>query len=169
MENEEDRLVNATHLWWEVLLEAVLVGGAWQHQLLRWASSPIAKLPMFSKRGQLSQSRCHHPGPLSSEQKRHVNFFHLNFLCLPSSPGLSQGQTRWNRASTVQNKEKTRVCPRFSPGFSRGQARWNPWDKPGSSQDQPDKKVYVYVPFSCLIFGDRISHFYVFLCHFKPL
>ena len=26
----------------------------------------------------------------------------------------------------------------------------NPRTKPGSSQDQPDKRVYVYVPFSCL-------------------
>ena len=34
-------------------------------------------------------------GPISkdSERKRHINFFHINFLCRPSSPGLSQGQT----------------------------------------------------------------------------
>ena len=31
--------------------------------------------------------------PKTSERKRHINFFHINFLCLPSSPGLSQGQT----------------------------------------------------------------------------
>ena len=29
----------------------------------------------------------------SSERKRHINFFHINFLCRPASPGLSQGQT----------------------------------------------------------------------------
>ena len=37
-----------------------------------------------------------------------------------------------------------RVCPRDKPGEIPG-------TNPGSSQDQPDKKVYVYVPFSCLI------------------
>ena len=38
-----------------------------------------------------------------------------------------------------------RVCPRDKPGEIPG-------TNPGSSQDQPDKKVYVYVAFSCLIF-----------------
>ena len=28
-----------------------------------------------------------------SERKRHINFIHINFLCRPSSPGLSLGQT----------------------------------------------------------------------------
>ena len=36
-----------------------------------------------------------------------------------------------------------RICPRDKPGEIPG-------TNPGSSQDQPDKKVYVYVPFSCL-------------------
>ena len=36
-----------------------------------------------------------------------------------------------------------RICPRDKPGEI-------PATNPGSSQDQPDKKVYVYVPFSCL-------------------
>ena len=28
-----------------------------------------------------------------SERKRHINYFHINFLCRPSPPGLSLGQT----------------------------------------------------------------------------
>ena len=40
-------------------------------------------------------------GSQFSERKRHLNFSHINFLCRPSSPGLSQGQTRVCRASTV--------------------------------------------------------------------
>ena len=36
-----------------------------------------------------------------------------------------------------------RICPRDKPGEIPGA-------NPGSSQDQPDKKVHVYVPFSCL-------------------
>ena len=39
-----------------------------------------------------------------------------------------------------------RVCPKDKPGEIPG-------TNPGSSQDQPDKKVYVYVPFSCLSEG----------------
>ena len=37
-----------------------------------------------------------------SERKRHINFFHINFLCRPSSPGLSLGFHR--------------VCPRDKSG-----------------------------------------------------
>ena len=37
-----------------------------------------------------------------------------------------------------------RICPRDKPGEIPG-------TNPGSSLDQPDKKVYIYVPFSCLI------------------
>ena len=36
-----------------------------------------------------------------------------------------------------------RVCPGDKPGEIPG-------TNPGSSQDQPDKIIYVYVPFSCL-------------------
>ena len=36
-----------------------------------------------------------------------------------------------------------RICPRDKPGEIPG-------TNPGSSQDQPDKKAYVCVPFSCL-------------------
>ena len=83
-------------------------------------------------------------------------------MCRPSSLGLSQGRPR--------------VCPRvcdkpgfaglplckirrnlglfFVPGFHRICPRDKPGEipgtDPGSSQDQPDKKNYVYVPFSCL-------------------
>ena len=40
-------------------------------------------------------------GTEPSERKRHINSYHINFLCRPSSPGLSQGQTQRNWASTV--------------------------------------------------------------------
>ena len=76
--------------------------------------------------------------------------FRIDFLCRPSAPGLSQGHARVCRASTVQNKETPgfvtgfhRICPRDKPGEIPG-------TNPGSSQDQPDKNNYVYVPFSCL-------------------
>ena len=59
-----------------------------------------------------------------SERKRHITFFHLNFLCAL----------------------QPRVCPRFSPGFVLGAV---PGTDPGTSQDQPDKTIYVYVPFPC--------------------
>ena len=42
------------------------------------------------------------------------------------------------------------MCPRFSPDLSQDKPGEIPGTNPGSSQDQPDKKVYVYVPFSCL-------------------
>ena len=74
----------------------------------------------------------------ASERKRHINSFHINFLCRPSSPGLSQGLTGFVPGTNPVksgfhhvNKEKTQVCPRFSPDLSRGQTRWNPRDKPG--------------------------------------
>ena len=35
-------------------------------------------------------------------------------------------------------------------GLSQGQTRLVPETFPGSSQEQPDQKVYVHVPFSCL-------------------
>ena len=47
-------------------------------------------------------------------------------------------------------KEKTRVCPRFHRSCPRDKPGEIPGTNPGSSQDQPDKKIYVYVPFSCL-------------------
>ena len=48
------------------------------------------------------------------------------------------------------------VCPRDKPGFAGlpvCKIGRKPRFVPGSSQDQPDKKVYVYVPFSCLMGG----------------
>ena len=85
--------------------------------------------------------------PTIGERKRHINF-----LCRPSAPGLSLVC----RASTVKNKEKTWVCPRFSPDSSQGQTGLVPRTNPGLSQDQPGKKVHVYVPFSSL---NRVSGF----------
>ena len=86
---------------------------------------------------------------LSSERKRHINIFHINFLCRPSTPGcLSQGQTGFvpgtNRASIVENKEKTWVCPWDKLGSSRGQTGLVPGTNLGSSQDQLGQRVYVY-------------------------
>ena len=48
---------------------------------------------------------------------------------------------------------KTRRKPGSSQaftGWSQGQIGLVPGTNPGTSQDQPDKKAYVYVPFSCL-------------------
>ena len=42
------------------------------------------------------------------------------------------------------------MCPKFPPGVSQDKPGEIPGTKPGSSQDQPDKTNYVYVPFSCL-------------------
>ena len=68
----------------------------------------------------------------NSERKRHIEFFHINFLCHPSAPppGLSQGQTRacpWDKPGFARLplcKEKTRVWPRFSLNLSQGQTRY---------------------------------------------
>ena len=38
----------------------------------------------------------------------------------------------------------------FFTGFVPGTNWVCPWDNSGENWDQPDKKVYVYVPFSCL-------------------
>ena len=67
---------------------------------------------------------------------------------VPGTKGVCPG-TDW--ASIVQNKtdkEKTRVCPWDKAGLSQGQVRFVFGTMPGSSQGQPDQKVYVYVPFS---------------------
>ena len=89
------------------------------------------------------------------ERKRHINFYHINSVCRPSSPecprdklGLSQGQTRLP------------LCKiRRKPGFVPGTNPLCPGDKPGLSQGHSrgvpratGPKVYVYVPFSCLSF-----------------
>ena len=50
---------------------------------------------------------------------------------------------------------RIRRIPGFLPvftGFVPGTNPVCPWDKSGENWDQPDKKVYVYVPFSCLNF-----------------
>ena len=73
------------------------------------------------------------------ERKMHINFFHINFL-QPGEIGLPLC--------------KIRRKPGFVPGFHRICPRDKlgeiPGTNPGSSQDQPDKNIYVYVPFSCL-------------------
>ena len=90
-----------------------------------------------------------------TEQKRHINIFHINFLCRPSSPGLSQVCPRDRPREIGLPLCKIRRKPGFVPGFHRICPRDKPGEipgtNPGSCQDQPDKKVYVYVPFSCLI------------------
>ena len=89
-----------------------------------------------------------------SERQRHINFFHINFLSRPSSPGLSRGQTGDKPGEIGLSLCKIRRKPRFVPGFHRICPRDKPGEIPGTnpglSQDQPDKKVYVYVPFACL-------------------
>ena len=42
----------------------------------------------------------------------------------------------------------------FFTGFVPGTNWVCPWDKSGENWDQPDKKGYVYVPFSCLRGGE---------------
>ena len=86
---------------------------------------------------------------INSERKRHINSFHINFLCRPSAP---LGQTRVCPRDKPGCKIRRQpgfvpdfywICPRDKPGEMPG-------TNPGSCQDQPDKKVYVYVPVSCL-------------------
>ena len=48
------------------------------------------------------------------------------------------------------NKEKTWLFPWDKVGLSQGQTQLVPGTFPGSSQEQPNQKIYVYVPFSCL-------------------
>ena len=93
-----------------------------------------------------------------SERKKHLNVFHINFLCRPLAPGLSQGQTQicpWDKPGFAGLPLcEIRRKPGFVPGFHRIFPRDKPGEipgtNPGSSQDQPDEKIYVYVPFSCL-------------------
>ena len=50
---------------------------------------------------------------IPSERKRHINVFHSNFLCRPSSPGLSQGQTGFvPKTNPVKSPDKPGVVPR---------------------------------------------------------
>ena len=44
----------------------------------------------------------------------------------------------------------------FFTGFVPGTNWVCPWDKSGENWDKPDKKVYVYVPFSCLNEGSGV-------------
>ena len=53
--------------------------------------------------------------PPSSERKRHINSFHINFLCRPSSPGLSQVFTGFVPGTN----------PVKSPGQTRGRPKTN--------------------------------------------
>ena len=74
-----------------------------------------------------------------SERKRRINFFHINFLCRPSSPGLSQGQTGFvpgTNPGLPGFQCKIRRKPGFVPGFHRVCPRNKPGvkspDKPGA-------------------------------------
>ena len=155
---------------------------AWGFPILLSTSSPLAGLGLFSfgfEKGKRYLTPTPHrqdPRPsgcvrilvlqncilqiaaFSSECKRHINFLHINFPCRPSSPGLSQGQTHRDKPGFAGLPLcKIRRKPGFVPGLHRVCPRDKPGEiprtNPGLSQDQPDKKVYVYVPFSCLIFN----------------
>ena len=76
-----------------------------------------------------------------------INFFHINFLCRHSSPGLSLGQTGFVPGTSpvksgfhcVEQGEFLGLSLFFT-GFVPG-ANWVcPWDKSGENWDQPDKK-----------------------------
>ena len=92
-------------------------------------------------------------GNFVSERKRHINSFHINFLCRPSPPGLSKGQTGFVPGTNPGLLGFHCVKSGENPGLSQV----FPGTNPGSSQDQPDKNVYVYVPFfwRCLLCSDR--------------
>ena len=93
---------------------------------------------------------------VSRTKKAHKHLIHKFFLP-PFVPGLSQGKTQFVGKNPVcpwdklgfhcVNKKKTWVCPRDSPGLSQGQPGSVPGTNWGSSQGQPDQKIYVYVPF----------------------
>ena len=66
-----------------------------------------------------------------------------NWVCPRDKPGFAGLPVCkiWRKSGFVPGFH--RVCPKDKPGEIPG-------TNPGSSQDQPDQKVYVYVPFSCL-------------------
>ena len=64
------------------------------------------------------------------EQKRHINFFHVNFLCRPLAPGLSQGQTGFAGLPLCKIRRKPGFVQVFT-GFVPGTHRVCPEDKPG--------------------------------------
>ena len=78
----------------------------------------------------------------------------------PFVPGIVPG-TNWVCPRDKPGDEGLPLCkirrkPGFVPGFLRACPRDKPGELPGTnpgpSQEQPDKKIYVYVPFSCLSF-----------------
>ena len=130
------------------LLEKSLIRGySWPSKILRVSDAWIvvdltgmpAQLQGFSKVAWSSRNLCcHHPARCSCNEwakKAHklTVFNSVKLFCRPSSRGLSLGLTGLPLC-------KIRRKPRFVPRTF-----------PGSSQEQPDQKVYVYVPFSCLI------------------
>ena len=72
------------------------LGHATRHTKSHWGKRKSLNYHGHRHQG---QKHTHTPPKLlvakTSERKRHINFFHINFLCRPSSPGLSlRGQTR---------------------------------------------------------------------------
>ena len=72
------------------------------------------ELPLLLDRHALSPPR---PIP-NSERKRHISFYHISFLCRPSSPELSQG--RWLPSCKIRRKPGCVPGTRFVPN-SQGQ------------------------------------------------
>ena len=76
-----------------------------------------------------------------SERKRHINFFHINFLCRPSSPGLSQGQTGLvpgtNPVKSGFHCVKQGENPGFSQVFTGFVPGRNPMKSPGQTRGHP--------------------------------
>ena len=75
------------------------------------------------------------------ERKRHINVFHINFLCRPSSPGSSQGQTGFvpgtNPVKSGLSLCKIRRNPGFVPCFHRLCPRDEPGEIPGQTRGRP--------------------------------
>ena len=102
---------------------------------------------------------------LTSERKRHINFFHIKLSVPPFVPGIVPGTNR----VCPRDKPgeiglplcKIRRKPGFVPGFQRICTRDKPGEmpgaNPGSSQDQPDKTFYVYVPFLVWTHGQKFG------------
>ena len=72
-------------------------------------------------------------------------------FCRPSPPGLAKTGfvpgTNW--ASTGCEIRRKPAFVHEHLGLSLGQTRFVPGTNPGPSQEQPEKKIHVYVPFSC--------------------
>ena len=88
----------------------------------------------------------------SSEQKRHMNFQHINFCCRPSCPGLSQDCDRGNQ---LQGPE-----PRKIQNSSKVTQKWLSGGLPQSSSKVTSKVTFwpKKVTFESL-FGSK-SHFW---------